>query len=81
MTENALQNTAQQPGDKPEHDVPKTGRMKRQEDVTFGHGRVVWNPRDLGWALPGGRLTRERDVALAVAMNIHDITQHANEEH
>jgi hypothetical protein len=48
-----------------------------RENITFGHGRILYVPAIAGWALPGGDHTTNRQRAYAVAVEIDRLTTEA----
>jgi len=44
-------------------------------DIYIGEGRIVYAETHQAWALPGGRFTKDREVAEKAAQLISDLTE------
>lgn len=69
---------AQPAPEQPHADVRRKGRHKHDLEITVGGARVVYDTTAGAWALPGGALTRDRALALAVATNINQIIKNSS---
>ena len=58
-----------------QRDIARVGRFYHPLEIVSGHGRVLYDESTLCWVLPGGHRTSDRVRALAVAQNVHDLTE------
>lgn len=50
-------------------------KFDHPNDITVGHGRIVYEPACEAWILPGGKRTKDRAHAEEVASKINNITR------